>query len=112
MLDFHRSGPLGRFDLVVAMSVCVFDVPFHKVYFEAYFAPISKSRMSNIVRDSESLGKSAGKKWFQNWTFLLVSGLKSPRKKKLFFFYDFALQNMVETTLPDGLDTSGRRVYR
>ena len=25
---------------------------------------------------------------------------------------DFALQNMVETTLPDGLETSGRRVYR
>ena len=24
----------------------------------------------------------------------------------------FALQNMVETTLPDGLETSGRRVYR
>ena len=24
-------------------------------------------------------------------------------------FADFALQNMVETTLPDGLDTSGRR---
>ena len=25
---------------------------------------------------------------------------------------DFALQNMVETTLPDGLETSGRRAYR
>ena len=24
---------------------------------------------------------------------------------------DFALQNLVETTLPDGLETSGRRVY-
>ena len=30
----------------------------------------------------------------------------------LFFFADFALQNMVETTLPDGLETSGRMVYR
>ena len=28
---------------------------------------------------------------------------------KKFFFADFALQNMVETTLPDGLGTSGRR---
>ena len=43
--------------------------------------------------------------------FLLGSGLKSPRKKS-FFFADFALQNMVETTLPDGLETSGQRVYR
>ena len=34
------------------------------------------------------------------------------RAKKIVFFADFALQNMVETTLPDGLETSGRRVYR
>ena len=27
------------------------------------------------------------------------------------FFADFALQNMVETTLPDGLETSGRKVF-
>ena len=32
--------------------------------------------------------------------------------QKKFFFDDFALQNMVETTLPDGLETSGWRVYR
>ena len=25
----------------------------------------------------------------------------------MFFFADFALQNMIETTLPDGLETSG-----
>ena len=30
----------------------------------------------------------------------------------IFFSPDFALQNMVETTLPDGLETSGQRVYR
>ena len=28
------------------------------------------------------------------------------------FLADFALQNMVETTLPDGLETSGQREYR
>ena len=97
--NFHRIGPLGRFDLVVAMSVCLSFVviclsPFHVLDFEAYFASTSKSRMSKIFRDSESLGKSAGKKWSQNWTFLLGSGLKWQRKKK-FFFADFALQNMV-----------------
>ena len=31
-----------------------------------------------------------------------------PSKKKLVFLSDFAVQNMVETTLPDGLETSGR----
>ena len=29
-----------------------------------------------------------------------------------FFFADFDLQNMVETTLPGGLETSGQRTYR
>ena len=37
---------------------------------------------------------------------MLGSGLKLPRKKNL-VFADFALQNIVETTLPDGLETSG-----
>ena len=38
--------------------------------------------------------------------------VKNRRAKKKFFFADFALQNMVETTLPDGLETSGQRAYR
>ena len=59
--------------------------PFHVIDFEAYFAPTSRSRMSKILRDSESLGKSAGKKWSQNGISLLGSGLKSPHKKNLFF---------------------------
>ena len=57
-----------------------FEVPFNGV-----FAPISRSQISNIFRDSESLGKSIGKKWYNIWTFLFGSGLKSPRKKKVFF---------------------------
>ena len=37
---------------------------------------------------------------------------KIAAQKKSLLFADFALQNMVETTLPDGLETSGQRVYR
>ena len=45
--------------------------------------------------------------------FWLGSGLKLPHKNNVFFFVaDFALQNMVETALPDGLETHGRRVDR
>ena len=62
-----------------------FEVPINGL-----FAPIFKSWMSNIFRDSESLGKSNGKKWSNIWLFLFGSSLKSPRKKK-FFFADFAL---------------------
>ena len=65
-----KESALGRFFHRVAMSVhmrvCV--SPFHVLDFEAYFAPTSRSRMSKNFRDSESLGKSAGKKWSQNWT--------------------------------------------
>ena len=42
--------------------------------------------------------------------FLFGSGLKM--LKKISFLADFALQNMEETTLPDGLETSGERGYR
>ena len=74
-----------------------------EVLLNGLFAPTSQSRMSNIFRDSESLGKSNGKRWSNIWTFLFGSGLKSPRN----FFADFALQNMVETTLPDWLSGFG-----
>ena len=83
-----------------------FEVPFKRL-----FAPTSRSRMSNIFRASESLGKSNGKKWSQIGTFFFENCQKLTRKKK-FFFADFALQNMVETTLTDGLETSGQRAYR
>ena len=45
--------------------------------------------MSNIFRDSESLGKSNGTKWSQIWTFLFENCLKSPRNFFSFFFLTF-----------------------
>ena len=65
----HRpSGPMLSISqnvrLCVCPSVCLlvclftFEVPLNGL-----FAPTSQSRMSNIFRDLESLGKSNGKKW-------------------------------------------------
>ena len=89
-----KESALGRFFHRVAMSVylfvCLFVCPFHVLDFEAYFPSTFRSRMSKNFRYSESLGKSAGNKWSQIWTFLLGNGLKLPRKKKK-FFADFAL---------------------
>ena len=84
---FHQIGPLGRFDLVVAMSVCVSAclMSFSCGIFWGLFCPHFPKSDVKIFRDSESLGKSAGKKWSQNWPLLLGCGLKSPRKKKVFF---------------------------
>ena len=61
--------------LSVCLSVCLFTF---EVQFKRLFAPTSGSQMSNIFRDSESLGKSNGKKWSQIWTFLFESCLKLP----------------------------------
>ena len=61
----HRPfGPMLSISRFVRLCVCLsvrvftFEVPFNGL-----FAPTSRSRMSNSFRDSESLGKSNGKKW-------------------------------------------------
>ena len=77
-------GPMLSISQNVHMFVCVCVFTF-EVLFKRLFAPTSWSRMSNIFRDSESLGKSYAKKWSQIWTFLCGSCLKSPRKNKLVF---------------------------
>ena len=87
----HRpSGPMLSISRNVCLSVRVFDRVFvcvftFEVSFKRLFDPTSRNRMSNIFRDLQSLGKSNGKKWSHFGTFLLRSGLKSRRKKSLFF---------------------------
>ena len=81
MLSISRNVRLSVC-LSVRLCVCLFTF---EVLFNGLFAPTSQSRMSNIFRDLESLGKSNGKKWSNIWTFLFGSGIKSQRKKKFFF---------------------------
>ena len=81
----------------VCRCVCV-SVRFHVLDFEAYFAPTSQSWMSKFFRDLC---------WKE-----VVSELNIFVGKWSKIAADFALQNMVETTLPDELETSGRNVYR
>ena len=69
----------------VRVSVCVFDVPFHVVYFEAYFAPTSQSWISKKFRDSESLGGKCWKEVVSELNILLRCGLKLARKNKFVF---------------------------
>ena len=55
---------LAPVHMFVCLSVCVFTF---EVLFKRLLAPTSISWMSNIFRDSKSLGRSNGKKWSQNW---------------------------------------------
>ena len=61
------------------VRVFTFEVPFKRL-----FAPTFQSRMSKKFRDSESLEKSNGKKWFNILKLLLIKGVKFTRI--LFFF--------------------------
>ena len=70
MLSISRNVRLS-----VCMFVCLFTF---EVPFNGLFASTSWSRMFNILKDSESLGKSNGNKWSHIWIFLFGSGLKSP----------------------------------
>ena len=49
-----------------------------EVLLKGLFAPTSQSRMYNIFRDLEFLGKSNGKQWSRIWKRLLINGVKSP----------------------------------
>ena len=76
---FWKLSKIAAQKKVFFFTFFTFEIPFNVL-----FAPTSQSQMSNIFRDSESLGKSNGKKWSNIWKFLFESGLKSPRKKKFF----------------------------
>ena len=70
--------------MFVCLSVCLC----------VHFAPTSRSRMSNIFRDSESLGKINGKKWSQVLKLVLIKGVKLQRKKR-FVFGEFCLTSRI-----------------
>ena len=67
----------------LSVSVFTFEVPFKRL-----FAPTSQSWMSRNFKDSESFGKSNGKKWSQIWNILIIKGVKLPCNT---FFYIFLL---------------------
>ena len=66
----------------MSVRVCVCSLLRYRLNVFCPHIPMSDVQ---IFRDSESLGKSNGKKCSQILTFLFASGLKSPRKKSLFF---------------------------
>ena len=86
MLSISRNvRPSVRVSMCPSVCLFTFEVPFNGL-----FAPSSRSRMSTIFRDSESLGKSNGKKWSQIWTFFVWKLSKIAARKKVFFFAYFA----------------------
>ena len=92
----------------VCLCVCVFTfgVPFKRL-----FPPLPKVGCPIILEFRNPWGKVMERSGliFEHFCLKIV---KNRRAFFFVFFADFALQIMVETTLPDGLETSGQRAYR
>ena len=94
--------------LFVRLSVC----SLLRYSLNVFLPQLPQSRMSHIFRDSESLGKGNGNKVVSDLNIFVWKWSEIATQKKVCCFADFTLQNMVETTLPDGLETFGQRAYR
>ena len=111
----HRpSGPILSISRNVHMCVCVSVCPsvhFLRYRLTVFLPPLPKVGCPIFLEIRNPWGKVMERSGltFEHFCLEVVS---NRRAKKSLFFADFALQNMVKTTLPDGLETSGRRVYR
>ena len=74
---FYKSKCLP---VCLSVRLFTFELPFKRL-----LAPTSRSWMSKVFKDLESLGKSNVKKWSQILKLLLTKGVKLPHTKKLVF---------------------------
>ena len=93
--------------LSVRLSVRVFTF---EVLFNVFLPPLPKVGCPIFLEIRNPWGKIMERSGLRFKHFCLEVVLKRKTKQK-FFLADFALQNKVETTLTNGLETSGGRVY-
>jgi hypothetical protein len=90
----------------VCVRLFTFEVPFQRL-----FAPLPKVGCPEFIEIRNSWGKVMERSGLRYEHFYLEV-VSNHRAKKNSFFADFAVQNMLKTTLPDGLETSGQRASR
>ena len=107
MQDFQSIGPLGRCFPKVEMSVCpcvcLCVCSLLRYRFNVFLPPLPKFGGPIFLEIWNPWGKVILRSGLRFEILLFENCIKSPRKKKKKFFADFALQNMVETTLPNFL---------
>ena len=95
---FSKNRPYGLWAdafyklqcLSVCVSVCLFVCLFtFEILVKRLFSLTSQSQMSKIIRDSEFLGQSNGKKWSHLWKLWLIKGVKLLRQKSKVNFQFF-----------------------
>ena len=89
----------------VCVCVCVFTF---EVMFNGLLPPLPEVRCPIFLEIRKPWGKVMERSGltFEHFCLEVVYNCRA------IFFYDLVLQKMVETTLPDGLETSGQRAYR
>ena len=110
----HRpSGPMLSISRNVRLSVCLcvcVSVCSHLRYrFNVFLPPLHKSGCPIFLEIRNPWGKVMERSGliFEHFCLKMVKYRRAKKKKNA----DFALQNMVKTTFPDGLETSGRTAY-
>ena len=83
------------------LCVCLCVCSLFRYRVNVFLPPTSRSQFPKYLEIRNPWGKVMERSGLR-FEHLFGSGSKSPRKKKEGFFADFALQNMLETTLPDG----------
>ena len=94
----------------VRLSICLCSLLRYR--WNVFLPPLPEVGCPIFLEIRNPWGKVMERSGLRLEHFWCGSGLKLLRQKKFVFLVDFALQNMVETTLPNGLETSGQRAYR
>ena len=111
----HRpSGPMLYISQNVRLSVCpsvrLSVCSLLRYRLNNFLPPLPEVGCPIFLEIRNPWGKVMERSGLRLEFFVFGSGLKSPPKEKIVFCW--FCQNMVETTLPDGLETSGQRPYR
>ena len=100
MLSISRNV---RLSVCLSVRVCVCSLLRYRL--TVFLPPLPEVGCPIFLEIRNPWGKVMERSGVWKWS-------KIAAQKKVCFLADFALQNMVKTTLPNGLETSGRRVYR
>ena len=110
-LNFQMLSISRNVRLCVCPSVCPFVCSLLRYRLNFFLPPLAEIGCPIFLEILNPWGKVMERSGLR-CEYFCFKIVKNCRAKKMFFFADFALQNMLETTLPDGLETSGRRAYR
>ena len=95
------------------MSVCLSVCSLLRYCLNLFLPPLPKDGCPIFIEIQNPWGKVMERSSLRFELFVWKwSKISKQIKKKGFFLANFALQNMVKNTLPDGLETSGQREYR